>query len=325
MFEYQFPSPSYLSFLNPWAPNPLLKSIHIQGPFITIFGRKTIGEELSIISKELKVRVIPSLGTEHYTCHNMIESPWEYLESTKHSHVHYTMSDRNMEQGITDLISAIFQRHNPAVREQDHQALLAETEKDRVRLGHEELPDHIKESMAQIDRTSPFILSEDSQALIQDILSKYGEYCTRHSNDRCRELLQMYFIGPLKLVILKEDFEEVEKKRISTLLQPLLSIRQCLNTTQKEPYNAEVFQQIQNLIQEVDVNELIKLENRDNNYITEGASLQERLDFISSYAQERLESIEEYRKTWRFTLDSLYSRISQIYYSIFSSTEPRTA
>jgi hypothetical protein len=325
MFEYQFPSPSFFSYFNPWAPNPLLKSIHIQGPFITIFGRKTVGEELSIISKELKVRVIPALGMEHHTCHNMIESPWEYLESTRHPHVHYTITDRSVEKGITDLISAIFQRHNPAVREQDHQTLLAETEKERVRLKHEELPDHIKESLAQIDTTSPFILSEDSQALIQDILSKYGEYCIRHGTDRCRELLQMYFIGPLKLVILKEDFEEVEKKRISTLLQPLLSIRQRLNTTQKEPYNAEVFQQIQNLIQEVDVNELIALENRDNNYITEEASLQERLDFISSYAQERLECIKEYKKTWRFTLDLLYSRIFQIYHSIFSSPTPRTA
>ncbi len=135
----------------------------------------------------------------------------------------------------------------------------------------------------------------------------------------------MYLIGPLNGFTLLDTCEETEKERIESLLQPLNRIQECLNTARKEPYNAEAFQQIENLISQVDVDAVIALENRDNNYVTEGASLQERLDFISGYVQEQLESIEEYKKTWWFTLDSLYSRISQIYYSMFSSPDPHTA
>ncbi|HEY5236527.1 MAG TPA: hypothetical protein VIJ14_10140 [Rhabdochlamydiaceae bacterium] len=331
MFEYQFPSPSFFSFFNPWAPNPLLKSIHIQGPFITIFGRKTVGEELHVVLQELKGRVInPNFdGLEHHTCHNMIELP--FWASTEQPHVHYTMADRSTEQGITDLITSLFQRHNPAVREQDYQAILANIESDRVKAGDTELPDYVKKSLAQIDRKSPFILSENSQALILDILSKYGEYCTRPSNDRCRELLQMYIIGPLKPVLSIYDGGDEETKsaeadkRIELLLQPLVDIGNCLMTARKEPYNTVVLQQIQNLIQQVNVEELVKLENRDDNYPTERASLQERLDFISRYTQEQRQIVEAYKKTTRYCVYSFFSRISQVFYSIFSSPNPRTA
>ncbi len=330
MFEYHFPSPSFFSFFNPWASNPLLKSIHIQGPFITIFGRKRVGEELHIVLKELKGRVInPDRdGLEHHISHDKAELPFWW--DTKHPHVHYTMPNRSTEQGITDLITAIFQRDNPAVRKQDYQTILAGLESNRIRNGHKELPAFVKESLAQIDTKSPFFLSQNQQELIQDILSKYGKYCIEPSNDRCREILQMYIIGPLKPILSvyygdDTEFSEAENKRIKLLLQPLMNIEQCLETARKEPYNTEVLQQIQGLIQQVNVEELDNLENRANNYPTEGASLQERLAFISRYAQENLQSITEYKKTWGFTFYSLFNSISKVFYSVFSPANPRTA
>lgn len=329
MFDYQFPSRSFFSFFNPWAQNPLIKSIQIQGPFITIYGRKTVGEELHVVLTELKGRVIqPDFQPlEHFISHDKARLPLWW--NTEHPHVHYVMPDSNMTQGITHLISAIFQRNNPAIREQDYQTLLAGIESDRIRAGHTELPGFIKKSLAQIDTKSPFFLSPDSQALILDILSKYGEYCTKPNNARSRELLQMYIIGPLKPVISvyydENDEDEVrgeESQRIAFLLKPLREIEQRLNAARQDP-NIEILQEIQELIKQVNVDELVKLENRDDNYLTEAATLQERLTFISRYAQEQIQTIEEYQKTsWYYFFSS---RISQAFYSVFPPVKPRTA
>jgi hypothetical protein len=328
MFDYQFPSRSFFSFFNPWAQDPLIKSIQIQGPFITIYGRKTVGEELSVVLKELKGRVIqPDFQpAEHFISHDKVQVPFWW--NTENPHVHYVMADSSVTQGITHLITALFQRNNPAIREEDYQKIVAGIESDRIRNGDAELPPYVKKALAQIDTKSPFFLSPDSQALILDILSKYGEYCTKPSNDRCRELLQMYIIGPLKpvLSIYYDEDDEVkgeEKKRIELLLAPLKEMEEYLETARQEPYNIEVFQEIQDLFKEVNVEELVKLENRDDNYPTEAATLQERLDFISRYAQERVQTIEEYQKTsWYYFFSS---RISQTFYSVFPPVKPRTA
>lgn len=324
MFEYRLPSLSFFSYLNPWRLNPLLKSIQIQGPFITIYGRKTVGEELSGVLEELKGRVIQGDDIEHDAIHdNMVDA---LFWSNENPHVHYTMPNKSLENGITDLITAIFQCQNPTVREQDHRKLLASVERDRLRLGDKELPDYIKKTLAQIDTKSPFFLSQNSQELIQDILSKYGEYCRRPSNDRCRELLKMYFFGPLKniafSVFIEKNVDETEQTRIKSLFQPFDNIIKCLETAQKEPLNTEVLQQIQSLIQQVNVNEFVKLENRDDKSVSE--SLQERLDFISRYTQERIKTVEEYKKTRLFYIYSFFNRISQVFHNIFSYANPRT-
>jgi hypothetical protein len=313
VFEYRLPSTSWFSFFNPWASKPLLTSIQIQGPFITVFGRKTVGEELHVVLKELKGRVIQGDDYEHYTIHDKVDDMLSYFQKP---HVHYTMPDKTIEQGMTDLITAIFQRQNPAVREQEYRSLLDQVEKDRVRVGDKKLPAFLQEKLAQIDIKSPFFLSQNSQKLIQDILSKYGEYCRRPTNDRCRELMQMYFMGPL--------FNTITKKTgFDTLLKPLLTIEERLETAREEPLNTQILQQILGLIPQVNVNEFVKLES--DSYVSEKTSLQERLDFISRYANERIKTVEAYKKTLQFRAYSFFNRISQVFHSIFRTQTPRTA
>ncbi|HUD01558.1 MAG TPA: hypothetical protein VMR37_04475 [Rhabdochlamydiaceae bacterium] len=317
MFEYRLPSTSWFSFFNPWRVAPLLTSIQIQGPFITIFGRKTVGEELHVVLKELKGRVIQGDDYEHYTIHDKVDDVLFSLN--QQPHVHYTMPHKSIEQGITDLIIAIFQRQNPAVRAQEYRTLLAQVEEQRVKCRDTELPKFLQEKLAQIDIKSPFFLSQNSQKLIQDILSKYGKYCRRPSNDRCRELMQMYFMGPLfKTIIDKANME-----RIKPILQPLFTIEERLETARKEPLNTQILQQILGLIPQVNVNEVVKLES--DSYVSERTSLQGRLDFIARYTHERINAVEAYKKTSLFRAYSFFNRISQVFHSIFRTQIPRTA
>lgn len=323
MFEYKLRSNSFFSFLYFWQPKPLLTSIEIQGPYITFYGRKTVGEELHIVLKELKGRVIHGDDIEHGTVHDNREMPLFW--SMKFPHVHYQLPHKSMQQGIVAMITAIFQRENPAVRKQDHEALLAEIEKQRLDAGDAELPSFVRQSLAQIDTTSPFFPSQNRQQLIQDILSKYGEYCKKPSNDRCRELIQVYILGAFRPIahLLYMEKEEAEKadprfKTIPPLVEPLGTIRECLETARKEPLNTDVLRQIQALIPQVDVDALVALENPDDNTFTEGTSLKERLAFVLTYVEQRLIAIEQLKKIQPFSVASLFNRIGKIICAVFS-------
>jgi hypothetical protein len=305
--------------------------MHIQGPFITIFGRKTVASELMPVLTSLKGRVISGNSLEHNVCHTP-EVLSDFWASEKYPHFHYTMPDKSIERGITDLITAIFE-YGITQRKEVHQTLLNKMENDRIMAGDETVSKDVHDELAQMDTDSPFILSEDCQSLIQDILSKYSEYCQqRPSNDRCLELLKMYWYGPLIGVVSKVNLADYlpEKETDFTrearpLLQTLWDIKECLETARKEPYNAQVYHQIKSLIRDVKVDQLAVLENHADSYITETLSLAERLQVIDKYADDRLRSVEEYQKTWSFTLDSLFSRISQLFYDIYSSVTSSAA
>ena len=294
MFEYTLPSSSWLSW---FQSKPLITKIEIQGPYVTIYGRKKIGAELDGVIKEQKGKVIQGMNFEHATIHD--KEPLAVLFAKQDEHVHYKLCNKNIPSGIANLVSAIYQRHFPEVRKKDYEEVLASIEADRVRAGHAELPDFVKREIKQIDTTSAFFLQPDKQALIHDILSKYSDYCKRVSNDRCRELIQMYIVATLKPMeyLLHKEPPSDEVMKVAPLLEPLVQIGYCLENARKEPLNRDHLLQIQNLLREVSVPELVALENPNENYVTEGTSLQERLDFVAQYAQNQLKMIEKQSST----------------------------
>ncbi len=315
MFEYVLPQPSFWSL---WSSNPLLKSIQIQGPFITLYGRKTVGEELHFVLGELKGRVIQGDDLEHGTIHGQVDLPFGW--NIEKPHVHYTMPEKSVEQGITALITAIFKREVPAEREKDYNDFLAEAERSRIEAGDTELPEFMKKSMAQYDTKSPFFLSQNCQELLQDILSKYREYCTNPNNERCCELIQMYRFAIIKpLAYTRYSADEAPNSQLQSLgnlLRPLGDIKKCIENLQKEPSNTETLNQIQQLILKVNVDELVKLESPESKYLIEGTTLRERLNFVSKFIQKSLEDIEKMKKIHpTFAFPSL-NRVSQIFYTM---------
>ncbi len=311
MFEYILPQRSLWNF---WGPNPLLKRIQVQGPFVTIYGRKTVGEELSCVIDELKGKVIQGDDFEHFTIHDMADHPFGW--SIENPHIHYILPQKDMEQAVIDLITSIFKREVPAAREKDYKDILASVEKDRLKAGDKELPDYVKRSIAQYDQYSPFFLSPNCQELLQDILSKYREYRTRPSNDRCRELIQMYAIGIFKPIPSLPD-DKGAQAQAENLLKPLVEILTHLQKFQKKPLTKEVALQIQRLISEVNVEELVKLENPEFAYLIKDVTLKERLAFISKFIQESL--APEKSKTIRpISAYPSASRISLFFYAVMS-------
>lgn len=315
MFEYILPQPSFWSL---WSSNPLLKSIQIQGPFITLYGRKTVGEELHFVLGELKGRVIQGDDLEHGTIHGQVDLPFGW--NIEKPHVHYTMPEKSVEQGITDLITAIFKREVPAEREKDYSNFLAEVEKSRIKAGDTELSEFVKKSIAQYDTKSPFFLSQNRQELLQDILSKYREYCTRPSNERCRELIEMYSLAIIKpfayIYYSADEAPNPQLQSLENLLKPLGEIKKCIEKLQKEPSNTKTLNQIQQLILEVNVDELVKLEPPESKYLIEGTTLRERLNFVSKFSQKSLEDIEKLKKIHPIFAFPSLNRMSQIFYTI---------
>jgi hypothetical protein len=315
MFEYILPQRSFWNF---WGPNPLLKSIQIQGPFITVYGRKTIGEELSRVINELQGEVIGSHNFQHFNIHD--RENHHLFWATENPHFHYMMPEKGVEQGVADLITSIFQREIPAAREKDYKEFLASIESDRVSKGDQELPSFVKEKIAQYDKYSPFFLSLNRQELIQDILSKYGEYCNHPSNDRCRELIQMYVIGIVGPFVdsLFKNPRNAQTTKNCELLEPLEEILECLKKLQKEPLNAELFPQIQQLILKVDVAELVKLETPKFAYLFKDTTLADRLSFVSRFIQESL--APEKPKTIRpISASPSTDKISLFFHAVMSS------
>ncbi|HEX4839868.1 MAG TPA: hypothetical protein VFU89_05455 [Rhabdochlamydiaceae bacterium] len=316
MFEYHFPSPSFFSFLNPWAYRPLLKTLQIQGHFITVYGRKT--EELHYVLQDLKGRVVQGDDLEHEFIHNVHNNDASLrVFFNNEPHVHYTMPDKSIKEGVTDFITAIFIRNNPTVRQAEYQKILEKMENDRVKSGDAALPDDVQKSLAQIDTRSPLILSEDSQALIRDIIAKYGEYCQKLSRDRCHDLLGSYWHERL-FSTFNTEYDEAEKERITNLLQPLTQIYKLVKALKEEPLNMEAIQKIQTLIPQVIIADVVKLEEL-NDSPSRGAPLQERLDFIARYVQSRL----EYQKTWGYTFNALFNRISKLFSATFAPQKPK--
>lgn len=314
MFDYSLKQPTFWSL---WRPNPLLKSIQIQGPFITLYARKTVAEELNSVLGELQGRIVNADDVEHHTIHGRMDLPFRW--SIDNPHVHYIMPEKSVEQGIRDLITAIYKRAVPAVREKDHNDFLAQIESDRIRVGDEELPEFVQERIAQYDTNSPFFFPQNCQEVIQDILSKYKEHCTRFSNKRCRELIQMYILAITYSYFPNKEGPNPQQQIIKELLTPLNELEKCLEKLQKDPLNTGVLGQVRQLISEVNVNELVKLEIPDSRYLIEGYTLRERLHFVSSFIQKSLEPVKNMKKVQPNSAFPSLKRASQIFYNMMKN------
>lgn len=301
MFVYTLPSrPFYLPFFH----KPLLTRIEVTGPYVTLYGRKTMVGELDNTLQELGGKFINAYDLEHGSVH----SPETLLETE--SHVHYKLATKSIQEGIAGLITAIFNRQiSHKLRCQDYQSMVEDYEAQRKSLGDNELPSYIRKQIRQFDTSSPFFRSSDCNKLVQNVLSKYANYCEKLSKERCQELLFIHIFGALQPVrhcfgsffqpaeIRLDDQEK--KEAILKVLDPLLEINSRFKRMQDKPLNLALLAEIQYLISEIDVEALKALEHPEDNFLTSETSLVKSLDYISRYVEKRVGDVRQFQRITR--------------------------
>jgi len=271
--------------------DPLLTQIQIQGRIITLYARKTVGEELNGVFTRLGGRIIQADEIEHETAHG------HRKEDQNFPHVHYIMPRKNVEQGIADLVKAIFKVNTPDARKKEYHDFLSELEMSRRKTGHEKFPKYVQDAIDQYDLDSPFLLTQNCDELIQEILYEYNKYRTIPNNERCRMLVQTYLVAIVTPFILAAEArgsiqptpaERHSVQQFDKFTAPLMQIENSLKELQQASSNSnEVLHKIRDLISQVNVEELVKFESKDMD-LTEGGPLSDQLKFISDFATSQL-------------------------------------
>lgn len=308
MFVYDLPWFSLRTLFTP----PLLTRIEVNGPYVTVYGRKDVGSELDPVLKKVNGVVIQGDNFEHTTIH---QKSWEELFfDRKANHVHYKLSHKSIPKGLIEYVSAIFNL-TPADRKEEHARFLKQIEKDRIKAGHATLPNFVQKIVNAYDSTTPFFLAKTSEQLLGDLERSYDLYCKTPSLERSCELVSMYAIGILKPVSYAFYYDENAKMpegfdTRTKLVEPLMEIQQLLKTP-----SAAAFTKIETLAKTVNVAALKALEDRDDNYVSKETPLQMRLDFLS-------QSIKAYQSTLRYRIHSLTESVLGWLFSFVNKKSP---
>lgn len=275
MFDYRLPS---FSFSAMFGPAPLLTSIEVNGPYVTLYCRKEIVDELNPVLQMLQWQLLSGREAEHTMAH-------DNFFSKKFADIHFHLKlpnkslsnvDKPISEGLTELVTALFHHQNPEVRKKEYEKLQTQFEEEIRRCYAPR--DVLQSRLAQFDTTAPFFL-ETKERVIEDLCTRYKAYIATPSLARCRELISMYIVD-----ILRTNSNSIRR----TLLEPLEEIHESLKIDTPESRK-----NIQRLIKKVNVAARSAID----------ADLQMRLEFVSKYTKK---SIAPRQSTlWQSILNSV--------------------
>jgi hypothetical protein len=304
--NYWLPSFSFFSWNQ---PKPLITRIEVKGPYVTLYGRKTIGEELHFVLKELKGVSINADNYAHGAIHGKRGIS---LLLSSDEHVHYKLATKDIRKDLTDLITAIFHRQNtPGLRETEYTTHVEGIERTRIERGDATVPQHVQKQLSQIDRTSPFFLSHDCQKLIRDILANHESYCNKPTFFRCRELIELYLTGIIKSGL---QLDESRQQTLWELIMPLREMVQRLYEFEKDPFNLQLLHEIKSFSMTLKRDELVTYEDPDSNDIACDFPLAKRLLFLDHYIEEKMRFDRSLLGRVRINLFHLAQKVASIFF-----------
>lgn len=263
-----------------------LKRIEVKGPYLTFY----IGHREDKSSQKsywaLKDTVLPRLETmvDFYVSGDDLYHDEIHHSQQSHdeAHFHLKLNTKNMSKALGKIITLIQKNQHCKQRSKDYLQNLAVMISDAYQQGDDPLW-KAWSKFESIDSVFETIIPK-ANTLSQEVIAKFKSYRETPSQERCQELMSMYFLG---MFCQAQKAPTAQKSRIEKLIEPLKKISAKLN----KPLNKKTrLEKMQDLLQQVQVSQLLKLENKNNNIINIDLGLQERIDFVTSFIEATLEA-----------------------------------